>query len=156
MWTTAASLPSPAPPLLHITHAHPQPAASECYAHNREYQRDFLTDRLFTGPLKIPPPPPLCPVSVPAFYAAKASLICPQKGETQQLLLLIVCMSTCILLPCGGYCNRVVAAGGFSPSFCQPSCSPGPSVILVSFVPPTSHTLRFILVLVLGITVALS
>lgn len=74
-------------------------------------------------------------VSGAAFYAAKASLISPQKGETQQLLLLIVCMSTCILLPCGGYCNRVVTAGGFSLSFCQPSCSSGPSVILVSFVP---------------------
>lgn len=98
--------------------------------------------------------PPLSPpvLSLSAFYAAKAYLICPQTGETQQLLLLIVCMSTCILLPCGGYCNRVVAAGGFPPSFCLPSCSSGPSVILVSFIlPTTSHTLRFILVLLLVI-----
>lgn len=79
-------------------------------------------------------------VSGAAFYAAKASLIWPQKGETQQLLLLIVCMSTCISLPCGGYCNRVAAAGGFSPLFCQLSCFCGPSVILVSFIPYKSHT----------------
>lgn len=69
--------------------------------------------------------------SKPFRYAA--SLVRLQTRETQQLLPIIVCMSTRIALPCGGYGHRGVAAGGFALWFCQPSCSPGLTVIQVSF-----------------------
>lgn len=76
-------------------HAHPQQSVSECYARLREYRGDIWTGRLFTGPLNSSPPSTVSSlrlrcVSGAAFYAAKASLIFSQTGETQQLLLLIV------------------------------------------------------------------
>lgn len=63
-------------------------------------------------------------------------MIHPQTGETQQLLQLIVCMSTCVWPPCGGYCIRGVAAGGFARCWrwcwCRPARSPGRTVVQVS------------------------
>lgn len=153
VWTVADSLRAPVSPCCIYT----RPSATSSIRELCLYSGilGFLTNRLCIEPPESILHLHLSWVSVSAFYAARAYLICPQTGETQQLLLLIVCMSTCILLPCGGYCNRVFAAGGFPPSFCLPSCSSGPSVILVSFIPPTtSHTLRFIWVLLLVIAVA--
>lgn len=78
-----------------LTHNNPSIQVSECYARLREYRGDIWTGRLFTGPLNSSPPSTVSSlrlrcVSGAAFYAAKASLIFSQTGETQQLLLLIV------------------------------------------------------------------
>lgn len=79
---------------------------------------------------------PAARFSLSFFFFRTASVIHPQTGETQQLLQLIVCMSTCVWPPCGGYCIRGVAAGGFARCWrwcwCRPARSPGRTVVQVS------------------------
>lgn len=84
---------------------------------------------------KLPPSPPTAravSISARCLFPPTAAVIRPQTGESQQLLRLFVCMSTCVSPACGGSCIRGVAAGGCAGCWCQPPRSPGPTPIQVS------------------------